>query len=59
MKHKILKSLPLIAFFVVAALPLFAQKSNPNVPIDGGLSILLASGAGYAIKKIKDKRKEK
>lgn len=59
MKKAIYTSLPLIAFLVMFALPILAQKSNPNVPIDGGLSVLLAAGAGYGIKKINDKRKKK
>ncbi len=59
MKKVILNALPLVAFMVMFALPLLAQKSNPNVPIDGGLSLLLAAGAGYGVKKINDKRKKK
>ena len=30
-----------------------------DVPIDGGLSVLLAAGVGYGIKKVRDGRKEK
>ena len=30
---------------------------DPTCPIDGGLSALLAIGAGYGIKKIRDARK--
>lgn len=59
MKNKILLSLPLIGLMVLASSPIFAQSCNPNVPIDGGLSALLVAGAGYGIKKINDKRKEK
>jgi hypothetical protein len=29
----------------------------PDVPIDGGLSLLIAAGAGYGAKKIHEKRK--
>jgi len=43
---------------MISALPIFAQKSDPNVPIDGGLSVLLAAGAAYGAKKVYDKRKE-
>ena len=33
---------------------------NPaDIPIDGGLSILLAAGVGYGAKKINDQRKKK
>lgn len=58
MKKTFYKSLPLLVVIVMFALPLMAQKSNPNVPIDGGLSLLLAAGAGYGIKKIYNKKKE-
>ena len=30
-----------------------------DVPIDGGLSLLLAAGVGYGVKKIRDSRKKK
>lgn len=59
MKNIFSKSLPLVAFLLLASLPIFAQNCNPNVPIDGGLSALLAAGAGYGIKKIYNKKKEK
>ena len=38
-----------------------AQPFPPGdgVPIDGGLSILLAAGVGYGAKKIYDSRKDK
>jgi len=58
MKKTLFNALPLVVFMVMFALPLLAQKSNPNVPIDGGLSLLLAAGAGYGIKKIYNKKKE-
>jgi hypothetical protein len=59
MKNIVSKSLPILVMFMVSALPIFAQKSDPNVPIDGGLSFLLAAGAAYGAKKVYDKRKEK
>ncbi|MBE7169233.1 MAG: hypothetical protein INR73_01500 [Williamsia sp.] len=31
---------------------------DPSVPLDGGVSLLVAAGVGYAIKKAHDKRKE-
>lgn len=58
MKKTFIKALPILVVIVMFALPLLAQKSNPNVPIDGGLSLLLAAGAGYGIKKIYKKKKE-
>jgi biotin transporter BioY len=58
MKKTFYKALPLLVVIVMFALPVLAQKSNPKVPIDGGLSVLLAAGAGYGIKKIYNKKKE-
>ena len=31
---------------------------DPACPIDGGLALLLAAGAGYGIKKVRDARKQ-
>ncbi len=31
---------------------------NPDVPIDGGLSLLLAAGVGYGAKKYRDHKKK-
>jgi hypothetical protein len=31
--------------------------ANTEIPFDGGLTLVLAAGAGYAIKKARDKRK--
>lgn len=56
----------IILVFILAfhSLPLFAQLPQPggdpdaaDVPIDGGLSMLLAAGVGYAVKKGYEKRK--
>ena len=30
------------------------NPADPDVPIDGGITLLLAAGAGYGLKKIKD-----
>ncbi len=35
------------------------DTSSSSVPIDGGLSLLLAAGAGYGAKRLAKKRKEK
>ena len=32
---------------------------DPDAPIDGGVSLLVAAGIGYGIKKVKDNRKKK
>ena len=56
MKALINKSLPFFALLLISS-PIFAQNCNPNIPIDGGISALLAAGSGYGIKKLNDKRK--
>jgi hypothetical protein len=48
-------------FWCVLIFPLlsYAQGNgggtDPDVPVDGGVGFLLAAGAGYALKKLKDK----
>jgi len=55
--NKIILNLTLL-FMSFAA---FAQAPPPPpaTPIDGGLSLLLAGGAAYGLKKLNDSRKEK
>ena len=57
-----------VVFFVLLALVLFPAITNAqpgfgddvdDVPIDGGLSLLLTAGAGYGIKKLKHPKKNK
>ena len=47
---------------VVCILPFFAMAQDPgggpDVPIDGGLSLLLAAGAAYGVKKYREGRKK-
>jgi len=57
-----MKNLPIVtSLFLVlfAVLPAFAQGAPPATPIDGGLSLLLAVGGAYGIKKIHERRKTK
>jgi hypothetical protein len=48
---------------LIVMLPVFAfaeqapDDPNDNAPIDGGLSLLMATGAVYAVKKIRDRDK--
>jgi hypothetical protein len=59
MKKTILLSA--ILFMLLLSNPLFAQSdpgNDPNVPVDGGISALLAAGAIYGIKKIKENRRK-
>ncbi len=59
-------SILLIGFSVLFALEMKAQPPGPGggqdepmgIPIDGGLSILLAAGAAYGGKKIYDMSKD-
>ncbi|MFY0607794.1 MAG: hypothetical protein JXR10_13840 [Cyclobacteriaceae bacterium] len=44
-----------IAFFSVS-IPAFAQGPPPATPIDGGLTLLLAAGGIYGLKKLRDKK---
>ena len=53
-----------IILLVVTALPFFAMAQtdpggDPDAPIDGGLSLLLAAGAAYGVKKYRDGKKSK
>jgi len=40
-----------------SAQPVFDDDVN-DVPVDGGLSLLVAAGVGYGAKKIREKRKK-
>ena len=47
----------LILFAILMVSPAFAQGAPPATPIDGGLGLLLAGGAAYGIKKIRDHKR--
>ena len=58
MKNKIINIALLTICFLIPVLPLLAQPTPPqDSPIDGGLSLLIAGGVGYGVKKIREKRK--
>ncbi len=48
----------IIAFPMLASAQFdpFPDNGNPDAPIDGGLSLLVAAGVGYGAKKLKEKR---
>jgi len=52
----------LIMFFCMA-MPMIVLAQGPpdpnDAPIDGGLSLLLAAGAAYGVKKYRDGRKKR
>ncbi len=59
MKIKHINISLLIIIFLIPALPLLAQPTPPqDAPIDGGLSLLIAGGVGYGVKKLREKRKK-
>ena len=39
--------------------PVGGNNPDTNVPIDGGLSLVLAAGVGYGVKKIRDYNKKR
>ncbi len=51
----------LIILIVITSIKAHAQPSSPggdvDAPIDGGLSLLIAGGVGYGIKKVRERRK--
>ena len=50
------------AVIIIVCLPCLVQAQDPgpgpDVPIDGGLSLLIAAGVGYGIKKYRNERKK-
>ena len=57
MNNLIKITLSLVAILTVTAV--FGQPgAPPATPIDGGLGLLLAGGAAYGVKKIRDFRKK-
>lgn len=69
MKKQILSiKILLIAMFLTVGSTYSIAQEDPGLPgdgdpvdapIDGGLSILLAAGVGYGVKKARDQRKKK
>lgn len=54
-----MKKLALLVAFVGFGYVANAQPGNPTppVPLDAGISLLVAAGAAYGVKKYKDSRK--
>ncbi len=57
-KIKSSKILPVLLAFICIALPVITLAQGPpdpeDTPIDGGLSLLLAAGSAYGIKKYRN-----
>jgi hypothetical protein len=61
MKKAVLISINLLLVLILPNLLMAQGPPDPNdalVPIDGGLSLLLAAAVGYGSKKMYDKRKK-
>lgn len=58
MKNTLKLTLSIIGFFAAFVTMAQAPPPPPATPIDGGLSLLLAGGAAYGIKKVMDARKK-
>ncbi len=52
-----MKTIMLITFTLIISVAFAGPGAPPATPIDGGLGLLLAAGAGYGMKKIADKRR--
>ena len=57
MIQKYMKAVLAIALVLLISPDVFAQGPPPKTPIDGGLSLLLAAGGIYGIKKIRRLKK--
>ena len=62
MKAKFLRVTGVLVIIMLIAIPAMAQDDfdNPNddIPIDGGITLLLAAGVGYGAKKAREKRRK-
>ena len=63
MKNRIIISVSLFFGMLLVVTPLFAQlpslpDDTANAPVDGGLSLLIAGGVGYGVKKMRQNRKK-
>ena len=53
-----------VLFIALSVLPCIVQAQpepefDVDAPIDGGISLLIAAGIGYGVKKARDNRKKK
>ena len=56
-----------LVFLAVLLLPAIVRADDPpsfvdgvnDAPIDGGLSLLVAAGVGYGVKKLREKKQQK
>ena len=63
-KNKTTSMMKLILMLTAFCLPMFAMAQDPGggpdatAPIDGGLSLLIAAGAAYGVKKYRNGKKK-
>ena len=62
MKAKFLRITGVLVIIMLIAIPAMAQDNFPepedDIPIDGGITLLLAAGVGYGAKKLRNKRRK-
>ncbi len=63
MKSKLYKIISIMSVIMILSLPVKAQDDfdppEDDIPVDGGLTLLLAAGVGYGAKKLRDNKKMK
>ena len=57
MNNSLIKSLLTLTFILTATALMAQPPAPPATPIDGGLGLLLAGGAAYGLKRLRDNRK--
>ena len=57
MNNSLIKTLLTFSLVLVATSLMAQPPTPPATPIDGGLGILLAGGAAYGLKRLKESRK--
>jgi hypothetical protein len=55
--NTISRSILVLIPILLLTVPALAQGAPPQTPIDGGLSLLLAAGGAYGLKKLRDHKK--
>ncbi|MCZ2222369.1 MAG: hypothetical protein LC122_01890 [Chitinophagales bacterium] len=63
MKSKLFKLIGIMSVLMILSLPVKAQDDfdppEDDIPVDGGITLLLAAGVGYGAKKLRDNKKMK
>lgn len=54
---KTIQIFTLVIIGLIITVPAFAQGAPPATPIDGGLSLLLAAGGAYGLRKMMKRKK--